>query len=267
MKKRVLTAILGIVMAGMLAACGKEAETEQPVETETVKPLEGVQQTEAPEIEEAPESSEEIPVISEDRQESPEEDETVMVFEEKEGLPLYKSAASGTIEEAITLYFWKEYNFDTVSEEDAVNIPAYVIFKTSNDADGITRVYGIFSVYEYKLEDKNLSCISGVSYPGVFYLRPNENGYDAEGFLMAEEGEGYTESIDTICAGDEELKELFLDTDGINIETLKARRNFIKLYAVMNNLEIESFRDEGADPVMINEELLQDTEEDTQTAD
>ena len=260
MKKQIVITCMALTMAGMIVGCGQREDTADTQAEET--------QTEETQTEEAANEQEEtesgivsIP-IDEDNStvqvfNPPATDENSdMTLNEKaqaEGLPQYKSAVSGSIEEAITLYLWKEFGFEEANEPGAVNIPAYVIIRQT-EADDITRVYGDFWVYGYKLEGKNLSCISGGSYAGVFYLRQNENGYEAQSFEMVADGSGYEESLDKICEGDEELKQKFLDvSDASNDECKAARRNFINLYAVANNLEIESYQDYGWDPVMLNE--------------
>lgn len=256
-QKRIAVLCLGLLIAGSMTACGEaktEAETSQGMETEETKPESSSNTDEQGNVVYIPfdedESSVQVfnpPAGDEDP------DMTANEKAEKEGLPSYKSAVSGSIEEAITLYLWKEFGFEEPNEEGAVNIPAYVIIKQS-EVDDVTSVYGDFWVYGYKLEDKNLLCINGGSYPGVFKLRQNENGYEAFEFEMLEDGSGYQESLEKACEGDEELEKKFLEiSDSSAEECMDARRNFINLYAVANHLEIESYQDEGWDPVFLNE--------------
>ena len=262
MKKKIAAICMATIIAAGLIACGKEnSAPEETAEVQTQEETQDQPQAEEPLQPENQSGIQSIPID--------EDNSTVQVFNppagdensdmtpneraQKEGLPPYKSAVSGSIEEAITLYLWKEFGFDEPNEPGAVNIPAYVIIKQS-EVDDVTKVYGDFWVYGYKLEDKNLSCINGGSYPGVFYLRQNENGYEVQSFDMLADGSGYEESLKKVCEGDEELEKSFLAvSDASNEESLAARRNFINLYAVANNLEIETYQDYGWDPVKLNE--------------
>ena len=258
MKKKLAVVCMGLILAGALTACGEKEDNSL---TDTQASESAAEEEAAQEVSGETQSIvQSVPIDEENSTvqvfDSPAEEASDMTANERaeaEGLPAYKSAVSGSIEEAITLYLWKEYNFEEPNEEGAVNIPAYVIIKQT-EANDITKVYGDFWVYGYKLEGKNLSCINGGSFPGVFSLRQNENGYEAVSFEMLADGSDYTESLEKVCEGDKELEKRFLEvSDSSNQECLDARRNFINLYAAANNLEIESYQDYGWDPVLLNE--------------
>ncbi|MCR5282058.1 MAG: hypothetical protein K6E18_01705 [Lachnospiraceae bacterium] len=262
MKKQYLAAaMVSLMMAMPLSGCAGQTASESAAteesEPETINgeasfgPVEDTEKEEAP-VEEA--ETEEAPQIEEDPAEAPPEEAEQDVQDQIVGLPVYKSPESGSIEEAITLWLWKEMGFETPNHEGGVNIPAYVIVKTETTEDDFTKVYGDFWVYEYSLDGTNFVCESGGSYPGVFYLRQNENGYEASSFEMAEDGSGYMESVEAICGDNEELKKAFLEsTDASNPKCINARIGFIRWYANANGLKIDTYQDFGWDPVSLAE--------------
>ncbi len=270
MKKKYLGLVLvSLMMAMPLGGCAEQAAKEPaPVEESAPETVNGeasfgpVEDTK--EEEEQPSEVIEIDLDQkeEDPAEAPQEDTELEVQDQIVELPVYKSPESGSIEEAITLWLWKEMGFQTPNHEGGVNVPAYVIVKTETTEDDFTKVYGDFWVYEYTLDGTNFVCESGGSYPGVFYLRQNENGYETSSFEMAEDGSGYMESVEKICGGDEELKQAFLDsTDAQNPKSINARIGFIRWYANANGLKIDTYQDFGWDPVSLAETVPEDTPE------
>ncbi len=271
MKKNILAAVLGILLVGMITSCGAEkdvttateetvAESEQKEEEkekESEEKVAEIEKQESIELEEAMDES----MTSDESESGEEQTETSDVKEEnhaetdqENGLPLYTSDESGTIEEAITFYLWDQYHFDQPQQEGGVNIPAYMIFKVEQTEDDYTKVYGDFNVYEYQLKDQILECTSGGEYPGVFYLRQNENGYEAESFDQFGDGSEYTKSLDRICGEDQELRDQYLKAgDAQNEEAVKQRKAFINQYVKDNNLDVTAYQDFGWDPVSLSE--------------
>ena len=267
-KKYLAAAVVSVMMALSLAGCAdqaaKEPEAIEESGPETVNGEASFGPVESTKEEEEPSQVIEIDLDEkeEDPADAPLEDTEPDVQDQIVELPVYKSPESGSIEEAITLWLWKEMGFETPNHEGGVNIPAYVIVKTETTEDDFTKVYGDFYVYEYTLDGTNFVCESGGSYPGVFYLRQNENGYEASSFEMAEDGSGYMESIEKICGGDEELKKAFLEsTDASNPKCINARIGFIRWYANANGLKIDTYQDAGWDPVFLAETVPEDTPE------
>ena len=263
MKKKYVAAMLSLMAALSFSACGQEKITEEPAAVETPEVTEGEASFAQDPAAEKAETSEVEDAMNEnmiaDEQEAGEvtaSETEGSVQDQIVGLPDYKSPESGSIEEAITLYLWDQMGFKTPAQEGGVNIPAYVILKSVATEDDFTKVYGDFWVYGYTLDGTNLVCENGGSYPGVFYLRQNENGYEAASFEMLEDGSGYTESLEAVCEGDEELKQKFLDaSDAANPECINARIGFIRWYANANGLKIDTYQDFGQDPVSLSETI------------
>ncbi|MCR5417462.1 MAG: hypothetical protein K6E84_00935 [Lachnospiraceae bacterium] len=271
MKKKIVILCLGSVMAATLFACGSEGgEASASAENEVVQQEETDQESAA--LEEQPKmiQSEQITNDGSSVQvfgdvEQPEESysnkEEDNTQAQEKGLPPYKSAVSGSIEEAITLYMWKEFGFDTPNEEGGVNIPAYVIVKNATDGD-ITKVYGNFCVYGYTLDGTNMVCTNGGSFPGVFSLRQNENGYEVAEFEMAEDGSGHMASLEKICGDDTELLDLMKKAENADDpENITARISFLRMYASVNNLDLKTYQDYGWDPVSLAEVPMKENEE------
>ncbi len=259
MKKKAIVAVICIACALCIYGCGNDDKTGNMDEASgDNKEIEDIDQSMKLDIEADPsgqEDSAEMKIVHMPLEEDEGKDVEINDNEDEKSLPKYKSAQSGSIEEAITLYMWDQFGFGQ-TDKDTVNIPAYVIFKTELAENDITRVYGDFYVYGYRLEDKNMLSESGGSFAGAFNLRQNENGYEVASFDMVEDGSGYDESIKNICNGDEELIKKFYDcSDAVYPECIKSRISFLKWYAYDNELEIESYQDNGLEPVSLNTEI------------
>lgn len=254
MKKKTLTVLFAFFIALSLCACGtsKDGNSDDQQNKDQELPFDP-DMREASFDEQKPDNMQivQLPIEEEKEDESENTDTSDEDTQDNGKLPKYKSAQSGSIEEAITLYMWDEFGFKE-PDDGSVAIPAYVIIKTT-ETDDITNVYGDFWVYTYKLEDKNMMCESGGSYPGVFHLRQNENGYEVASFDMASDGSGYMSSLEKMCDGDEELQQRFLDVSSAdNNECINARISFLRWYAYDNELEIETYQDFGWDPVSLS---------------
>ena len=135
-------------------------------------------------------------------------------------------------------------------EEGEVLIPEPNIYGKAEEGDELL-VFGDFFRDSYVKRGNTLVCVSGGSYPGCYHLQKSGSGdgsYVVTGTDMAEDGEGYTESINKITEGHPAIRARFMASAGFDEAV---RKECIKAYADASGAEIEYYKDYGWDPIKL----------------
>ncbi|MBR4543268.1 MAG: hypothetical protein IKO53_03560 [Lachnospiraceae bacterium] len=162
------------------------------------------------------------------------------------GLPAYVYPGSDMIEEAVYRFMVDEYagNYEACD----VSIPYAVFVDTDESDEADIKVYGIFWLTNYDLDENNiLLCVSGGSYPGVMHLVKNDDGsYEAVSHEVVADGSDF----------DDSAKELFGDRYDAFVEAMaddelaeEKRFQIVGDYAHFCGAPIEGYQDYGWDPV------------------
>lgn len=170
---------------------------------------------------------------------------------QQEGLPAFTYTGEDTILKTICDDMCStDQGYDT---EDAVYIPAPVIYATVTRGDEITVFANLWS-FVYKQNGNTVDCEAGGEQPSRLKLKADGNGgYTIEEHLTAGDGEDYAKDIRSFCKGYQVSAEKFMQS-GQDYE--KIRRELVKMYVDNNGLDIRYIKDYGWDPI-----LLDDTEE------
>lgn len=170
---------------------------------------------------------------------------------QQEGLPAFTYTGDDAVLKCICDYMCStDQGYDT---EDAVYIPAPVIYATVTRGDEITVFANLWS-FVYKQNGNTLNCEAGGSQPSRLKLKTDgSSGYTIEEHLTAGDGEDYAKDIRSFCKGYQVSAEKFMQF-GQDYE--KIRRELVKMYVDNNGLDIRYIKDYGWDPI-----LLDDTEE------
>lgn len=170
---------------------------------------------------------------------------------QQEGLPAFTYTGDDAVLKCICDYMCStDQGYDT---EDAVYIPAPVIYATVTRGDEITVFANLWS-FVYKQNGNTLNCEAGGSQPSRLKLKTDgSSGYTIEEHLTAGDGEDYAKAIRSFCKGYQVSAEKFMQF-GQDYE--KIRRELVKMYVDNNGLDIRYIKDYGWDPI-----LLDDTEE------
>lgn len=170
---------------------------------------------------------------------------------QQEGLPAFTYTGEDTILKIICDDMCStDQGYDT---EDAVYIPAPVIYATVTRGDEITVFANLWS-FVYKQNGNTVDCEAGGEQPSRLKLKADGNGgYTIEEHLTAGDGEDYAKDIRSFCKGYQVSAEKFMQS-GQDYE--KIRRELVKMYVDNNGLDIRYIKDFGWDPIP-----LDDTEE------
>ena len=178
-------------------------------------------------------------------------------------LPPYVYSGNDGIEKAITKYF--EDNNCLMKLDESVWIPAFCVFKEETVADpieaeakkGDIKAYGNFWSFVYSKQGDTLFCESGGEFPGVVYLKKNDDeSYEVTYFDRVGDGSRYSEDIKRICRGNTTLEKQFYESADAKSTTVKNIRTWnIYTYVKDNNLAIKYYQDYGWDPVDFNMEV------------
>ena len=166
---------------------------------------------------------------------------TLPVYTYKEADSTMAAAAEYTVSE-----FSKNYDVADVS------VPAVTIVGEDMNDPSDVKVWGIFELYNYKLNEKNstLECQSGGVYPGLMHMEKKDGGgYTVKSVELVEDGEGFTQSAKKIFGNhyDRFMKEYSNDKDRDD-----TRKDFIEDYVKSNNLPITHYQDFGWDPIALD---------------
>lgn len=170
---------------------------------------------------------------------------------QQEGLPAFTYTGEDTILKTICDDMCStDQGYDT---EDAVYIPAPVIYATVTRGDEITVFANLWS-FVYKQNGNTVDCEAGGEQPSRLKLKADGNGgYTIEEHLTAGDGEDYAKDIRSFCKGYDISPEKFMQS-GSRYEDI--RKELARMYVDDNQLDIKYIKDYGWDPIP-----LDDTEE------
>lgn len=167
---------------------------------------------------------------------------------QQEGLPAFTYTGEDTILKTICDDMCStDQGYDT---EDAVYIPAPVIYATVTRGDEITVFANLWS-FVYKQNGNTLDCEAGGEQPSRLKLKADgSSGYTIEEHLTAGDGEDYAKDIRSFCKGYQVSAEKFMQS-GQDYE--KIRRELVKMYVDNNGLDIRYIKDYGWDPITLDD--------------
>ncbi len=136
-----------------------------------------------------------------------------------------------------------------------VTIPCPIIVAEDESNKEDIKVWGVFWVFNYKLNGDVLECVSGGSHPGCLHVKDvldDPAGYVVTEFEQVGDGSDYEPTAKKIFG--KYYKELEkASSDEKKREELRAQ--IIANYAYDNNLKIKSYQDYGWDPVPLPTEI------------
>ena len=167
---------------------------------------------------------------------------------QQEGLPAFEYTGEDTILKTICDYMCSEdQGYDT---EDAVYIPAPVIYATVTKGDEVTVFANLWS-YVYKQNGNTLDCEAGGEQPSRLKLKSDGNGgYTITEHLTASDGEDYANDIRAFCKGYNVSAEKFINAGH---DSAEIRKELVKMYVDNNNLDIKYIKDYGWDPIPLDD--------------
>ena len=167
---------------------------------------------------------------------------------QQEGLPAFEYTGEDTILKTICDYMCSEdQGYDT---EDAVYIPAPVIYATVTKGDEVTVFANLWS-YVYKQNGNALDCEAGGEQPSRLKLQSDGNGgYTIKEHLTAGDGEDYAKDIKEFCKGYQVSPEKFMQSGSDDKEI---RKELVKMYVDNNGLDIRYIKDYGWDPIPLDD--------------
>ena len=161
-------------------------------------------------------------------------------------LPEYEYAGDDPVMKAIC----EDISESEEAGEGEVLIPEPNIYGKAEKGDELL-VFGDFFRDSYVKRGNTLVCVSGGSYPGCYHLKRSESGdgsYVVSSIDIAEDGDGYTESINRFTEGYPEIRSRFMASAGFDEAV---RKDCIKAYAKESGAGIEYYKDYGWDPIKL----------------
>ena len=161
-------------------------------------------------------------------------------------LPAYKYTGDDPVMKAIC----EDMADGEEVEEGEVRIPEPNIYGKVEEGDELL-VFGDFFSDSYVKRGNTLVCVSGGSYPGCYRLQKSGSGdgsYVVTGTDMAEDGDGYIDSINRLTKGHPVIRSRFMASAGVDEAV---RKECIKAYADASGAEIEYYKDYGWDPIKL----------------
>ena len=167
---------------------------------------------------------------------------------QQDELPAFAYTGDDTILKTICDYMCSEdQGYDT---EDAVYIPAPVIYATVTQDDEVTVFVNLWS-YTYKQNGNTLDCEAGGEQPSRLKLKSDGNGgYTITEHLTAGDGEDYANDIRAFCKGYNVSAEKFINAGH---DSAEIRKELVKMYVDNNNLDIKYIKDYGWDPIPLDD--------------
>ncbi len=266
MKKGIISRLLSVTVSAMLitvAATGCAMKAEAPAEAAPAQAVEAEEETGAANDQAEDQSAaaengndtEEAEAQTEAASEA--EPETADAKEPSEAssasLPAYEYPGPEAF--YYDLYKFVMDQFAGDYEEAEVCIPCVQIVAEEMDDPEDSRVYGIFSIWNYNLNGDILECVSGGVYPGVIHVKKDmETGdYEFTKAEIVEDGTDYAESAKKIFGDHYNDFEKLSADDKAGEQT---RAQIIANYVAANNLKITAYQDYGWDPVTLPEENI-----------
>ena len=221
MNKVMAAAVSSMLVFGMLTGCGgSQDKTETAVQTET-------------------ETAVESEVAS----------DTEAVQETAAEAAVFKYTGDDPYME--TICDWMLEAFGGYYDAGAIVIPSPEVLYTDDTDPEKVRVWGDFWMFSYSLEGDVLMNESGGANPGLLYLEKNGDSYQVTDFDAVGDGAQYNEDVERICSeAPEEAGDLVAAYTGEYDETV--RKEFIRMYAEANGLNVTAYQDYGWDPVPLD---------------
>ena len=135
-------------------------------------------------------------------------------------------------------------------DEGGVLVPEPNIYGKAEEGDELL-VFGDFFRDTYVKRGNTLVCVSGGSYPGCYHLKRSKSGdgsYVVSSVDIAEDGEGYIDSIKKLTKGHPVIRSRFMKASGFDEAV---RKEYIKMYVESGGAGIEYYKDYGWDPIRL----------------
>lgn len=245
------------VLCLTLSACsGKKGEPETMSESEALELVESLENSVREEIESAAGVdlsgvTDETPAAEEEA--VPEDENTSVIPEGVHIVVPFMYSGEDPYMSAVCM--WMEEESEKDYEPAEVMIPAPVIVYTDESDSENIRIWGNFWIFNYTLEDGNLVCESGGSYPGVLYLQKIEDGYEVVDSRIALDSSDDDAELKEICASaPEEAGDLYEKFTAADMDEIRVsvREEYIRMYAEEVPYAVTSYQDYGWDPVVLD---------------
>lgn len=130
-------------------------------------------------------------------------------------------------------------------------IPALEIVRVDDSDPNDIKLFGVYEIRNYSLQNKTLQLQSGATEVGVIRIAPDGEGYKPLGAKFAEDGAAYDTSLKKICEG---YKGLYDDLNETVVPD-KVRKLYMEECIEAFDLDVEKYQDIGEDPMPIDEWL------------
>lgn len=165
-------------------------------------------------------------------------------------LPIYAYMGDDLVYMAVTDYLvmvGEEKYANSETGYVTIPVPRIVSVKETEDE---TLVFGGFMVYSYTKVGNTLELVSGGSMPGMMRLIKDGDYYEVTGFEEAEDGRGYVESVERMCADYPGVAEDLMHR--VSLGGDEDIKESIKEYLEQSGVTgIEYYKDYGWDPIKI----------------
>ncbi|SDB20513.1 hypothetical protein [Eubacterium oxidoreducens] len=150
-----------------------------------------------------------------------------------------ESAVEQYIIEKIGLFF----------DESDICIPFMDIIAMDDRDSSDIKVWGIYWIYNYEIDNDTLVCVSGGSNPGLMHVEKTDGIYTAKAFEIVSDGSKKEESEQEIFGEYlEKYKKIMSNEKAIK----KIREKAIVKYVKEHNLKVKKYQDEGEKPVTLD---------------
>ena len=286
MKKKMLTAVLGISLVILTAGCGRgpaavqssasvkessavSAKENSAVSAAETSASEGSVSAEEDQTSAASAASSEAALSAESdtSEEIPEEEYTEdgeipeEEYVEDEEIPEEEYAEdesafvySGSDPYLPAVCAWMTEELGQYYSSGAITIPEPVILYTDNSNPDDIKIWGDFRIGQYNLDNETLVFAAGGSHPGLLHLKEADDMCTVTGFDAVGEGSDNGPDIERIfgsapaAAGDLPSVLSKINDDGT---AEAARKDFLRMYAEASDLSITAYQDYGYDPVSL----------------
>ncbi len=138
--------------------------------------------------------------------------------------------------EAISDYL-NEYNAENLEQKDGM-IPCFTSIEVDNDDLSDIKMWGIFDIYNYSLEDGTLTEENGTRLMGMFRMSQEEDGAPCTINDAVFVDEGDTEAIENLCEGHE------LAIKGLSdpVVTMESRRWYVSEFVKAAGLDASRYQ-------------------------
>ena len=121
-----------------------------------------------------------------------------------------------------------------------VMIPAVDLAQSYDQEDSTVKDFGVFEIYNYKIDGTKLVMQSGGRYVGCMTLALNGDAYEVTKAEYASDGSNMQSSLEEICKGYDGLADSLMQDTAVPEQT---RAAFIKNYVDTYGLDITEYED------------------------